>query len=104
MLHQQGRLTRYKNHCNFDAESESSLTHLETVLCELTQTESDRSLLPTAQQQYGQPGFGELPFFCFFLKIFGLNFCKHRPRVSGNVATVHSEKHTKGWISALPPP
>lgn len=41
-----------------------------------TQTESERSLLPTAQQQYGQLGFGELPFFCFFLKIFGLNFCK----------------------------
>lgn len=40
----------------------------------LTQTESERSLLPTAQQQYGQLGFVELPFFCFFLKIFGLNF------------------------------
>lgn len=40
----------------------------------LTQTESERSLLPTAQQQYGQLGFAELPFFCFFLKIFGLNF------------------------------
>lgn len=39
-----------------------------------TQTESERSLLPTAQQQYGQLGLGELPFFCFFLKIFGLNF------------------------------
>lgn len=42
--------------------------------CELTQTDRDLSLLPTAQQQYGQLGFGELPFFCFFLKIFGLNF------------------------------
>lgn len=40
----------------------------------LTQTDSERSLLPTAQQQYGQLGFVELPFFCFFLKIFGLNF------------------------------
>lgn len=40
----------------------------------LTQTERERSLLPTAQQQYGQLGFAELPFFCFFLKIFGLNF------------------------------
>ena len=40
----------------------------------LTQTDSERSLLPTAQQQYGQLGFAELPFFCFFLKIFGLNF------------------------------
>lgn len=40
----------------------------------LTQTERDRSLLPTAQQQYGQLGLVELPFFCFFLKILGLNF------------------------------
>ena len=40
----------------------------------LTQTDSERSLLPTAQQQYGQLGFAELPFFCFFLKILGLNF------------------------------
>ena len=39
-----------------------------------TQTDSERSLLPTAQQQYGQLGFVELPFFCFFLKILGLNF------------------------------
>ena len=46
--------------------------------CVLTQTESDLSLLPTAQQQYGQLGFGELPFFCFFLKIFGLNFCRRK--------------------------
>ncbi len=41
-----------------------------------THTESERSLLPTAQQQYGQLGLGVLPFFCFFLKILGLNFCK----------------------------
>ena len=34
-----------------------------------TQTERERSLLPTAQQQYGQ-----LLLFCFFLKILGLNF------------------------------
>lgn len=39
-----------------------------------THTESERSLLPTAQQQYGQLGLGVLPFFCFFLKILGLNF------------------------------
>lgn len=52
--------------------------------CELTQTERERSLLPTAQQQYGELGLGELPFFCFFLKIFGLNFYGGRDtRVNG---------------------
>ncbi len=45
-----------------------------------THTESERSLLPTAQQQYGQLGLGVLPFFCFFLKILGLNFCKEMER------------------------
>lgn len=54
-----------------------------------TQTESERSLLPTAQQQYGQLGFGALPFFCFFLKIFGLNFWEDRKQTfEGGSGTV----------------